>query len=783
MDEFIARVEQVFVFENGQANQEGEGSDTLWDLTCDTMWDLARRAIDQLESLSWWRKSNKSYRWVTWFGFLGEEYRTRGQRINIEDDAVETAEAPKDLTLSLLKHQKAWLAWSLKQEESLCRGGILADEMGMGKTIEAIALVLKRREVLGPLLIQKQAICLSEGSLSKNSAGELPEINSTLVICPKAALPQWQNEIIRSTRPGSTKVLIYHGRNKKTTHDFSLYDFVLTTYSTVEVEYRKVRVEESKVRCKLCRNLCFVDSMAIHLSCFCKNKHLRKEGSVLDESFESRLIATKQSKEGIDGNNSMDGEKRMLKQFEDEMKGGRHCLHSFMWLRIILDEAHHIKNKDQSTSKAVFALESSYRWALTGTPIQNSSEDVHSLVSSLPVTESCVRVTVTPSLLFAFFLKNSGALVIMANILPGGIEHCGREKLQLCNSLWLEEASVTTHIKKPIRRGSPSEREASFLVFKHIILKGIMLRRTMKTRASDIKLPLMIVKVRRDALSAGEEDFYKTLYGACQSDFNNYVAEGNLMNSSIHLLALITRLRQALDHRYLVTLSEAEDDDQKCGICTQAADSPVLTPCKHVFCNDCLNNYTEHLGVPSCPSCDRRLPSDLKPNGRPRPSKRKAPILSKIRLEEFQTSTKIDALKEEIRFMLEDVGSAKAIVFSQFSSFLELINYSLHKSGINCLQLVGGMTPTRSEAVITTFNDDPDCRILLISLKSGGCALNLTVASNRNRKLDGLIYYESLRNIHAILQDPGAYSTTSPLREEQIFIHAAVWLVEGRDVI
>jgi SNF2 family DNA or RNA helicase len=35
--------------------------------------------------------------------------------------------------------------------------------------------------------------------------------------------------------------------------------------------------------------------------------------------------------------------------------------------------------------------------------------------------------------------------------------------------------------------------------------------------------------------------------------------------------------------------------------------------------------------------------------------------------------------REEIRFMVERDGSAKAIVFSQFTSFLDLINYSLQK--------------------------------------------------------------------------------------------------------
>ncbi|KAF2547449.1 hypothetical protein F2Q70_00019431 [Brassica cretica] len=51
---------------------------------------------------------------------------------------TETTEPPPDLIMPLLRYQKEFLAWATKQEQSAAAGGILADEMGMGKTIQAI---------------------------------------------------------------------------------------------------------------------------------------------------------------------------------------------------------------------------------------------------------------------------------------------------------------------------------------------------------------------------------------------------------------------------------------------------------------------------------------------------------------------------------------------------------------------------------------------------------------------------------------------------------------------
>jgi SNF2 family DNA or RNA helicase len=89
-----------------------------------------------------------------------------------------------------------------------------------------------------------------------------------------------------------------------------------------------------------------------------------------------------------------------------------------------------------------------------------------------------------------------------------------------------------------------------------------------------------------------------------------------------------------------------------------------------------------------------------------------------------EPSAKFDVLLPQLIEVVEE--GHKALVFSQFTSFLALLRSRLDDAGLS-YEYLDGRTRDRA-ARVERFNTDPDCRVFLISLKAGGLGLNLTTA-------------------------------------------------------
>ena len=106
------------------------------------------------------------------------------------------------------------------------RGGILADEMGMGKTVETLALIAFSKH---QLISESQPA----GYAPSKRARPLHKA-STLIVCPMVLLSQWRDEVLSHTH---LSVLIYYGAEKtRSASDLQSYDVVITSYGTLSAE-------------------------------------------------------------------------------------------------------------------------------------------------------------------------------------------------------------------------------------------------------------------------------------------------------------------------------------------------------------------------------------------------------------------------------------------------------------------------------------------------------------------------------------------------------------------
>jgi len=136
-------------------------------------------------------------------------------------------------------------------------------------------------------------------------------------------------------------------------------------------------------------------------------------------------------------------------------------------------------------------------------------------------------------------------------------------------------------------------------------------------------------------------------------------------------------------------LPEAEEG-HVCRLCNDQAEDAIMSLCKHVFDRECIRQYLELAQSrghkPECPVCHIEISIDLESEAidiAPGKNKARQGILSRLDLSKWRSSTKLEALVEELEKLRRDDSTTKSLVFSQFVSFLDLIAFRLQRAGFN----------------------------------------------------------------------------------------------------
>ncbi|KAG8163719.1 hypothetical protein KVR01_007016 [Diaporthe batatas] len=385
-------------------------------------------------------------------------------------------QSPKQMACILTEHQRIGLTYLLQQEKDPRKKGcLLADGMGLGKTIQAMALIVAHPP--------------------KN-----PKCKTTLIVAPLALLRQWEQEIHTKIRPKyGLSTLVFHGPDIKdmTIADVLKHDVVLCTYAKLQIEF--------------------------------KNKH------ELKKPMKVKLLANKTR-----------------------------------FHRVILDEAHNIRNQSTYCSKAAAEIKSEYKLCMTGTPFMNRAEEIFPLIRFLGIAP------------------------------------------------YNEWERFSEEIVRPLRKWDGDGRDQA-MVKLQALFRSFTLRRT-KESMLDGK-PIIELPPRTDMPSyvefkSEQREFYQALEVQQQLQFNKYLLNGAVMKNYMHILILLLRLRQACDHPFLLKNIGIPDgaklDDKQmvklacklpgqvlqrlkkqkcfvCPLCNEATDNPVIVvPCGHHVCCGCF---------------------------------------------------------------------------------------------------------------------------------------------------------------------------------------------------
>ncbi|XP_020110775.1 putative SWI/SNF-related matrix-associated actin-dependent regulator of chromatin subfamily A member 3-like 2 isoform X2 [Ananas comosus] len=422
----------------------------------------------------------------------------------------------------------------------IARGGILADVMGLGKTIMTIAL----------LLAETGKGCLSTSSASQ-VADEASKINASdqfgnafkkstsisrfskllkpktaltgggnLIVCPMTLLSQWKDEIETHVLPGSLGIYIHYGQSRpKDAKLLAQSDVVLTTYGVLASEFSAENAADN---------------------------------------------------------------------------GGLYSVH---WFRVVLDEAHTIKSAKSQISVAAAALSADRRWCLSGTPIQNNLEDIYSLLRFLRIEPWRYWALWHKLILKPFEEGDERGLYLVQSILKpimlrrtkSSTDKEGRPIITLppanVEVLYCDLSETEKDFYDALFRRSKVK-------FDQFVEQG----RVLHNYASILELLLRLRQCCDHpflVMSRGDTQEFSDL-----SKLTRHFLKGARDSNGEDSGAVPSK---AYINEVVEELKKGEEGE--CPICLEAFEDAVLTPCAHRLCRECLLTSWRSATAGLCPVC------------------------------------------------------------------------------------------------------------------------------------------------------------------------------------
>ncbi|CAD6448459.1 19c1cb6b-239e-4802-8012-564b4d8d53ef [Sclerotinia trifoliorum] len=652
----------------------------------------------------------------------------------------------KGMRSTLYHHQLLGAQWMVSRELSSepPHGGLLADSMGLGKTVQTLA-------------------CMVGNPPTKEDRER--GVTATLIVVPSSVISQWLEEI--ETHVECKKVCPKFMQYKASMH---IPDAVLKDLDIVVTSYTEVM-----------KQFPFPD---------------------------------RKGREDI----ARYGYKKWWKNAHEELG----ALHKINWRRVVLDEAHAIKNNSARTSLACQNLKSVYRWCLTGTPLLNRLEELFPYLRFLkanysmdwktfqqyfcdPDADDCTNRIAT-LLSYAMMRRTMKTTILNRPIITLPKPHPVMQQLNFSREeriiYRITESRFRANLNVFLANGTAQRAYGVFFVqllrLRQCTSHPFMLERTMRESwtTEDVE------QLRRELGKFSDTNV--TFYEQCklwvaQSEEERAEAKAKGEKGAEAIPFGISKFGESFKFdSALDSLNEEELYTRiTCHLCSDVPNEPIITTCSHIFCQSCLTNHLHSQIQDSdgddtfnvCPKCDiiftsaepytdLEIPDDDNMDSSPsqtaesegssrgtnkrcklsddssrRPHRIKSKGVDALGFEPFTKdntwvtrsdydpafplipSAKTTALKALLLKGFEEAPDDKVVIYVQFRTLARIIGRMCAAEGWGFLYLTGDASLEHRSKAIKEFRVQDNIQILIAGLKCGGLGLNFPFA-NRCISLD-----------------------------------------------
>ncbi|KAF2154279.1 hypothetical protein K461DRAFT_239784 [Myriangium duriaei CBS 260.36] len=454
-------------------------------------------------------------------------------------------------------------------------------------------------------------------------------------------------------------------------------------------------------------------------------------------------------------------------RYRNNSNGKFSAMNKLSFFRVVLDEAHMIRNMTTGAFNACMALASSRRWAVTGTPVQNKLDDLGALIKFIRVAPFHEKGQWEMSFTSAWKSGNEQVIPNLKLLVSSTMLRRSKKKINIedpdTRLVYLDFTDEERGLYEAFAKDSHNKMDAMTRDGKlgargtaHMLTFITRLRLICahgKDLLSDEDMKLLDGATIGTAIDLGDDDDDKPVMTDYQ--IYNFLIMMRDSNSNFCMFDGKEEIGKETEEPSEDDSSSDEREDDR----PSRPSSDIIgyiTPCYHVICPKHIDQYRNEIkqtltadGYATCPSCSNYIRASFPPilrSGLEAEESRRAVVrsgptssFSKAKNTGGYTGphTKVRALLASLQ--QNDADSAdllelgeppiRSVVFSGWTQYLDLISLALHDANIPHLRLDGKMSVRARTAVLAQFRSDPSITVLLVSIKAGGQGLNLTAAS------------------------------------------------------